>query len=277
MLASFLLALREGFEIALIVGIVFGALHKFERRDLLQTVRLGIGAAILVSLIIGIVLTFLGASLEGPAEPIFEGVMMWTAALVLTWMILWMQSRARHIKQMLTEEVSSATRMGTTALFLVAFVAVLREGIELALFLTASVFNSGVSDTVLGAFGGLILATLLGWGLYRATIKLNLRRFFQVTSILLVLFAAGLVAHGMHEFNEVNIVPSVIEHVWDTNAILYEHSVAGQVMTTLFGYNANPSLTEVLSYATYFLVLFAATRPRRAALAPAAAEQRVTG
>jgi high-affinity iron transporter len=136
--------------------------------------------------------------------------------------------------------------------------------------MTASVFNSGLSETVLGAVGGLVLASVLGWGLYRATIKLNLRRFFQVTSILLVLFAAGLVAHGVHEFNEVNIVPSVVDHVWDTNAVLDENSVAGQVMKTLFGYNGNPSLTEVIGYVTYFVVLFAATRPRRAALSPVA-------
>ncbi len=275
MLPSFLLALREGFEIALIVGIVFGALHKFDRRDLFKTVNLGILTAILASLTVAIVLTLMGASLEGPAEPIFEGVMMLTAAGVLTWMILWMQSHARHIKQMLQDEIGLASRAGSTAIFLVAFVAVLREGIELALLMTASVFNSGVSETVLGAIGGLVLAAVLGWGLYRATIKLDLRRFFQVTSILLVLFAAGLVAHGMHEFNEVNIVPSVIEHVWDTNAVLDENSVAGQVLKTLFGYNGDPSLTEVIGYLTYFVVLFAATRPRKAALAPA--EQQATG
>jgi high-affinity iron transporter len=275
MLPSFLLALREGFEIALIVGIVFGALHKFERRDLFKTVNLGILSAILASLAVALVLTLLGASLEGPAEPIFEGVMMLTAAGVLTWMILWMQSHARHIKQMLQDEIGVASRAGGTAIFLVAFVAVLREGIELALLMTASVFNSGVSETVLGAIGGLILAAVLGWGLYRATIKLDLRRFFQVTSILLVLFAAGLVGHAMHEFNEVNIVPSVIEHVWNTNAVLDENSVAGQVLKTLFGYNGDPSLTEVIGYVTYFVVLFAATRPRKAALAPA--EQQATG
>jgi high-affinity iron transporter len=270
MLPSFLLALREGFEIALIVGIVFGALHQFKRQDLFRSLNLGILTAILASLTVAVVLTLMGASLEGPAEPIFEGVMMLTAAGVLTWMILWMQSHARHIKQMLQDEIGVASRAGATAIFLVAFVAVLREGIELALLMTASVFNSGLSETVLGAMGGLILAAVLGWGLYRATIKLNLRRFFQITSILLVLFAAGLVAHGVHEFNEVNIVPSVVEHVWDTNAVLDENSVAGQVMKTLFGYNGNPSLTEVIGYVTYFVVLFAATRPRRAALSPVA-------
>jgi high-affinity iron transporter len=103
-----------------------------------------------------------------------------------------------------------------------------------------------------------------------------MRRFFQVTSILLVLFAAGLVAHGMHEFNEAGLIPGIVEHLWDTNSVLDENSLVGQVLKTLFGYNGNPSLSEVLAYLTYFVVLFAATRPRKAALAPVA-EQQVSG
>ncbi len=267
MFPSFLLALREGFEIALILGIVLGALHQFKRRDLVPTVQLGAGIALLISVVGGVALTLMGAAFEGNAEAIFEGVMMWTAAGVLTWMILWMQSRAHRIKQMLQVEVGQAARVGKTALFVLAFVAVLREGIELALFLTASVFTSGVSQTVLGALSGLAVAALLGWGLYRASIKLNMRRFFQVTSILLVLFAAGLVAHGMHEFNEAGLIPGIVEHVWDTNSVLDETSIAGQMLKTLFGYNGNPSLSEVLSYATYFVVLYVTTRPKRVSVA----------
>jgi len=232
MLPSFLLALREGLEIALIVGIVFGALHQFKRQDLFRSVRLGAASAILVSLVLGVLLNVIGASLEGESEAIFEGVMMWTAAGVLTWMILWMQTRASRIKQWITAKVSRATRAGKVSLFLVAFVIVMREGIELALFLTASVFASSVVQTLTGAAIGLALASLIGWGLFRATIQLNLKRFFQVTSILLVFFAAGLVA------------------------------IPGQILKTLFGYNGNPSISEVISYLTYFAVLYFATRPR---------------
>ncbi len=261
MLQSFLLALREGLEIALIVGIVFGTLHKFNRQDLFPTVRLGVVSATLISLLVAALLNAMGASLQGESEVIFEGVMMLVAASVLTWMILWMQSRASRIKQLITEEVSLATRAGKASLFLVAFVAVLREGIELALFLTASVFSSSVVQTFAGAGIGILLAALIGWGLFRATIKLNLKRFFQVTSILLIFFAAGLVAHSVHEFNEVGLIPALIEHVWDLNWLLDENSVHGQILKTLFGYNGNPSLTEVLSYLTYFAVLYFGTRP----------------
>jgi len=261
MLQSFLLALREGLEIALIVGIVFGALYKFNRQDLFPTVRLGVVSATLISLLVAALLNAMGASLQGESEVIFEGVMMLVAASVLTWMILWMQSRASRIKQLITEEVSLATHAGKASLFLVAFVAVLREGIELALFLTASVFSSSVVQTFAGAGIGILLAALIGWGLFRATIKLNLKRFFQVTSILLIFFAAGLVAHSVHEFNEVGLIPALVEHVWDLNWLLDENSVHGQILKTLFGYNSNPSLTEVFSYLTYFAVLYFATRP----------------
>jgi high-affinity iron transporter len=261
MLPSFLLALREGLEIALIVGIVFGVLHKFNRPDLLPSVRLGVIAAGLISLFIAVLLNAMGASLHGDAEVIFEGVMMLIAAGVLTWMIFWMQSRASHIKQLITEEVNVAARAGKASLFLVAFVAVLREGIELALLLTASVFSSSVIQTTAGAGIGILCAVLIGWSLFRATIKLNLNRFFQVTSILLIFFAAGLVAHGLHEFNEVGLIPAVVEHVWDINWFLDESSVHGEILKTLFGYSGNPSLTMVLGYLTYFSVLFLATRP----------------
>lgn len=262
MFPSFLLALREGLEIALILGIVLGALNKLGRQELTSAVRIGAIAAAALSLGIAVLLNVLGASFTGDSEAIFEGIMMWIAAGVLTWMSLWMQSRARRIKDEIQSEVGIASRTGKAALFFLAFVAVLREGFELALFLTASIFTTSVSQTLAGAGLGLAAAALLGVGLFRASVRLNLRSFFQVTSVLLILFAAGLVAHGTHEFNEVGLIPGIVEPVWDTNPVLDENSVAGQMLKTLFGYNGNPSLTELVSYAAYFGVLFLATRTK---------------
>lgn len=276
MLTSFLLAWREGLEIALIVGIIFGALYRFKREDLFVTVELGIASAIATSLVVAIALNIMGASLEGDSEAIFEGVMMWMAAGLLTWMILWMQARAAQIKNLIQEDVRLASKAGKLSIFVLAFVAVVREGIELAFFLTASVFTSNLSQTLLGAVGGLALALLMGWGLYRATIRLNLRSFFRVTSILLIFFAAGLVAHGTHEFNEVGFIPGIIEPLWDVNNILPEDSLVGQVAKTLFGYNGNPSLTEVISYLMYFAALYLAARPRKVSL-PASREVPTSG
>lgn len=138
---------------------------------------------------------------------------------------------------------------------MLAFLAVGREGFELALFLVAAQISTSAVQTLIGAALGLLASAVLGWLLFASTYRLSLRRFFQVTNVLLILFAAGLVAHGVHEFNEAGIIPSIIEHVWDINTLLDEKSPFGLILTALFGYNGNPSLTEVIAYLGYFGVL----------------------
>lgn len=259
MLPSYLLSLREGLEAALIIGIVFGALQKIRRTDLAPALWLGTLSAIGVSAITAVILTLFGLSLEGPAEQVYEGITMLLAASVLTWMIFWMSTQAKNIKSDLEEGVNkAAVTTGKRAIFWLAFVAVVREGVELALFITAAFF-AGTSEnvttntilTLAGVVLGLGTSVLLGWSLLAATARLNLRRFFQITGYLLILFAAGLVAHGIHEFNEIGWIPSIIEHVWDMNAIIDEKSFVGELLKTLFGYNGNPSLTEMIGYFTY--------------------------
>jgi len=257
MLASFLLSLREGIEAALIIGIVMGAVNKLNRRDLTPSAWYGTVCAVLVSLIAGVTMTALGLSLEGAAEQIFEGIAMLAAACVLTWMIFWMNGQARFIKGELETSVSRASSSGgKRAIFSLAFLAVVREGIELALFLTAATFATDPQSTIIGAILGLGAAALLGIALFASTVRLNLLRFFQVTGILLILFAAGLVAHGVHEFNEVGWIPPLIEDVWDLNPLLDENSAVGSMLKSLFGYNGNPSLAEVLGYISYFAAIY---------------------
>jgi high-affinity iron transporter len=261
MLPSYLLSLREGIEAALIVGIVLSALRQMRRTDLSMAVWAGVISAVAISVLVAVVLTIFGLGLEGPAEPVFEGVTLFLAAAVLTWMIFWMSSHSRHIKGELEAGVRRAAfETGKRGLFLLAFFAVVREGIELALFLTAAVFASSELQTIVGALLGLFTAVLLGWSMFATTVRLDLRRFFQVTGVLLILFAAGLVASGIHEFNEVGWIPEIIGHVWDLTPILSETSLAGQILKTLFGYNASPSLSSVISYAVYFAVVWLGLR-----------------
>jgi high-affinity iron transporter len=187
---------------------------------------------------------------------LFEGFTMLLAASVLTWMIFWMYRQGRTIKGELEAGVNRATmRGGQQAIFLIAFLAVLREGIELALFLTAATFATNALLTVSGAAIGLLGAAALGWLLFQTALHLDMRRFFLLTGALLILFAAGLVAQGVHELNEAGWIPVIIENVWNTNPILDESSLAGQMLKVLFGYHGNPSLTEVLAYFTYFAVI----------------------
>lgn len=281
MLAGFLLALREGIEAALIVGIVLGMLKKMHRTDRVALVWLGVGAAAAISIIAAIVLNTLGAEFEGPGEIAFEGLTMMFAAGILTWMIFWMQKQGRQTQLGLESDVKQALTRGTTlGLFLVPFLAVLREGVELALFLTAVNFAesiAGVDAPILGWLGGvlgLIAAAIIGWLIFESSVKLNLRRFFQFTSLVLIFFAAGLFAHGVHEFNELGWIPPVIEHVYDVNALVPEASTVGQFLQALFGYNANPSLTEMIAYGGYFVIVLGLMRwlaRKPAAEAPAVA------
>jgi high-affinity iron transporter len=272
-MSAALLTTREGLEASLIVGIVLAYLAKTDNREHMRVVWAGTAAAILVSIVTGALLFFTIGELEGRSEQIFEGIAMFSAVAVLTWMIFWMRRQAVSIKRDLEARIQGAIAAGSAlGLASVVFFAVLREGWETALFLFAISESSSPGATAIGAVIGLAIAITLGVLLYRGSRALNLRQFFTVTGILLIVFAAGLLAHGIHEFQEAGLLPMTVEHVWDTNAVINEDTTFGEFMTTLFGYNGNPSLLEVVAWATYlvtalvfFLRPLVEWRPRRAA------------
>jgi high-affinity iron transporter len=250
-----LLTTREGLEASLIVGIVLAYLAKTENREQFRYIWFGTAAAVLVSVMGGAALFFTLGKLDGRAEQIFEGVAMFSAVAVLTWMIFWMRRQARHIKSELEAKVATAVAAGSAiGLASVVFFAVLREGVETALFLFAISDSSTPLTTSIGAAAGLTVSIALGVSLYFGTRRLNLRQFFTITGVLLIVFAAGLLAHGIHEFQEAGLLPATVEHVWDTNAIVSDESTTGEFLKALFGYNGNPSLLEVLAWAAYIIV-----------------------
>jgi high-affinity iron transporter len=261
MFASALITLREGLEAALVVGIVLGVLRKMGRAERSRSVWAGVLAAVAVSVVAGLALNALGVAFEGRGEAIFEGVAMLLAAAVLTWMIFWMQRQGRKIQADLEMDVRrAAIKESARALFSLAFVAVVREGIETVLFLTAAAFSAMAGQTIIGGILGLIVAVIIGWLIFAAGKELNVRAFFRVTGVLLVLFAAGLVAHGVHELQEATLLPTIVEHVWNVNPVLSEDSTVGEFLKALFGYNGNPSLIEVLSYIGYYVAIYLGTR-----------------
>jgi len=261
MIPGFLIALREGLEAALIVGLTLGVLAKMDRRDYRSVVWSGVATAVVISLGVAGLLNLLGTSFEGKAEEVFEGATMIVAAGVLTWMIYWMQSQSRRLQQGLESDVRlAAERDQKVGLFGIAFFAVLREGIETALFLTANALSTSAQQAFIGGLIGLVAAGFLGWAIFATTVRLDVRRFFQVTSVILILFAAGLFAHGIHEFIEVGWIPAIIDPLWDINPILSEDSVVGTLLKALFGYNGDPSLSEVLAYIGYYLLIFLGAR-----------------
>ncbi|HLC04348.1 MAG TPA: iron uptake transporter permease EfeU [Anaerolineales bacterium] len=253
MIAAALITFREGLEAALIVGILVGYIQRTGRAQHMRPLWLGVAIAVAASAGLAVAIRSVGLELEGRAEAAFEGLTMFTAAGLLTWMIFWMRYQARNVKSSLERDVEKAIRRGQRwGLASVAFIAVFREGVEMALFATAAAFAARGAPILIGVLLGLLSACVVGYLVYSSTARLNLKSFFNVTSALLLLFAAGLVAHGVHEFQEAVLLPTFVEHVWDTSAVLDESSILGQLMKALIGYNAAPSLLEVVSYGAYW-------------------------
>jgi high-affinity iron transporter len=256
MIASFFLSLREMLEAALIVGIVLGALRKVGRSDLNRFVWLGVLSAAVVSLLLGWLLKELEISLAGNSEALFEGITFLVAAGILTWVLVWVQREGKAVRNTLEGGTIRTAMAGNGfALFLLAFTAAVREGVELSIFLTAASFGADSGTALLGAGLGLLVALAAGWLIFSSTVRLSPRGFFAVTSVVLILFAAGLVSRGVHEFNEIGIIPAIVDPVWDASALVPEQSVAGQILSALFGYSAAPSLTEAAAYAGYLLMV----------------------
>jgi high-affinity iron transporter len=261
MSAAFLISLREGLEAALIIGILLGSLKQLGQSQRRKFVWVGVLVAAVLSGLVAAALQIMDVEFEGQSEQIFEGVVMLIAVGLLTWMIFWMRTQSRKLRANLEKGIRSAVRTGKNwGLTAVAFVAVFREGVETALFLSASAFATGGRGTLLGAILGLIVAFFLGFLIYASSTRVNIRIFFLVTSALLLIFAAGLLSHAIHEFQEAGLLPIIKEHLWNTNHILDEASPAGEFLKTLLGYNGNPSLLEVIAYWSYWAVVLFSLR-----------------
>ncbi|MFQ6050693.1 MAG: FTR1 family protein [Candidatus Hydrothermarchaeota archaeon] len=264
MLVSFIITLREGMEAALIIGIIAAYLAKIGRRDLNKFLYIGTASALIASIVVAFIFKGLYGGFEGKAEKLFEGVVMLFAATVLTYMIFWMSRQAYLIKGELQEKIdfaiSSRHLFGIAS---IAFLSVFREGVETVLFLGTLAMISP-ADTLIGFFGGLVSVIVLGVLLLKGTYRLDYRKFFIYTSTILIFFASGLTAQGVHELQEANVLPVFVEHLWDINPALnpdgsyppmHEKGIIGSTMKSLFGYNGDPSLLEAFSYLIYWLIV----------------------
>jgi high-affinity iron transporter len=264
MLASFLITFREALEAALILGIITAYVAKIGRKDLNRYINIGIFAALIASLAVAMVFKTVYGELSGTAEQLFEGAAALTAAIVLTYMIFWMANNSRQIKSEVQEKIdlsiSKGQMLGIAAL---AFIAVFREGVETVLFLGTLAINAPF-DTISGFIIGLAAVIVLSFIMFKGTYRLDAGKFFRYTSILLILFSAGLMATGVHAFNEAGIIPYGIEHVWDLNPPLnadgsypsfHENGLIGGSLKALIGYNGSPSLTEVMAYLGYWIII----------------------
>lgn len=258
--AAFVIALREGIEAALIVSIILAYLNQLGRGDRSRLVWWGTGVALALSLVLGTAIFAVGAGFEGTAEQVFEGLVTLTAVGVLTWMIFWMRRQGARLRSELQEKVDTALVSGGVALAALAFFAVLREGVETALFLFAAakgtaVDAGGVGAQLLGAVLGLALAVVLGILLYQGGIRMNLRTFFRITGTILIVVAAGLFAYSVHELQEAGWFPFLTAMAFDLSAALPDDAGIGAILRGLVGYNADPTVLEILSWAAYLVVI----------------------
>lgn len=207
-MAAAIVMLREGFEASLVVGVILAFLNRTGHRDAFAAVWAGTAAAAAVSAAVAALLVAVGVELEGTAEAAWEAATMLVAAGLLTWMIFWMRRQARTIRRQLEAQVERALLTGSAVgLALVAFVGVLREGLETALFLVGSFEGTNRLVSSLGAAAGLCGAIALGYLFYRGSDRLDLPRFFRFTSGLLLLFAAYLLANGLHKLSATGVMP----------------------------------------------------------------------
>lgn len=257
--ANLLITLREGLEAALIVSILLVYLRQLGRADRNHLVWWGTGLAIAVSLVVGAVIFAAAGGFEGKAEETFEGLVSLVAVAVLTWMIFWMRRQGARLRSELQDRVDTALLGGGLALASLAFVVVLREGIETALFLFATAKataegTGGAWGQAAGAVSGLAIAIVLGYLLYRGGIRLNIRTFFRVTGALILIVAAGLFAFSVHELQEAGYLPFLTGTAFDVSSTLPDDAGVGALLRALIGYQANPTWLEVVAWVGYVAV-----------------------
>ncbi len=179
-------------------------------------------------------------------------------------MIIWLYNQKNTKKALQKKLMKYSGGVHKVSLFFLVFFAILREGIETVLFMSAIIFSSGQVG-FLGGFLGLLTALIIGYLLFVMEVKLPIKKFFQITGGLLIFFAAGLLARGINELQELNIIPIIVEHLYDMNNLFNEKGAIGQFAKGIFGYNGNPSLIEVMTYIFYVIGAFwlFTMKPRR--------------
>jgi high-affinity iron transporter len=254
--ATFVITLREAFEAALLLGIVYTYLDKVGGREHYRYVTLGGALGAGASVLAGIAVSVLSGPLLDLGPDLIGATVMFVAVVVLTWHGWWMQQHARAVKgdvQHRIEEASANHRVWVVAT--IAFVGVFREGAETVLFLWGLMTQADVTGWggLAGGVLGVTTAAALGWAIFRGGRHVSLPRFFAVTSVLLLLVAAGLFSAGVGRLEGLGLLPAS-STLWDTSRVLNDHGAVGGFLAGLVGYRARPSLLEALAYASYLLV-----------------------
>ena len=250
MFASFVITFREVLEAALVVIVVLAYFKKTGQSGYFRDVGYGIAAGLGLSVLVAVIFGLTASGFHGDAEKIFEGVMMLGAAVLITWMVVWMMFQkniAGELEAKVGRAVGGGHAWGVVALVAVA---ILREGVETVIFLQAASYSGGANFT--GAVGGAVIAVATGYLLFMGSKRMKIKLFFQVSSAILILFAGGLISHALLEFQQAGLISPVVDHLYDISWFVHKKSAIGTVLNTLFGYTGRPSLVEMGGYLGYF-------------------------
>lgn len=281
-LPTFIVTLREGFEAALVVGIVLACLQKAQQTQLNRWVYLGISGGIVASVMVGWLLWDILQGVESSQgfyapviKQLLEGMFGLVAIAMLTWMLLWMSKQAKSLKTEVEGQITNALINSNNAgkgVFLLVFIAVLREGVETVLFIVAK-FQQEIISPTLGAIAGLTLASLMGFLLFFWGVKLNIRLFFQIMGIFLLLIVGGLLIGTLRHFDTALTILSSLNpnylnwcifengacllgiQVWDASNIIPDQEFPGILLKTLFGYRDKIYLIQVIFYSLFLTII----------------------
>ena len=281
-LPTFVVTLREGFEAALVVGIVFACLEKARQTQLNRWVYLGIGGGVVASVMVGWLLWDLLQEVESSqsfyapvVKEVLEGIFGLVAVAMLSWMLLWMNQQAKYLKTEVEGTITNALTANSNAgraIFLLVFIAVLREGFETVLFIVAK-FEQQIMLPTVGAVAGLTLASAMGFVLFYWGVKINIRLFFQIMGVLLLLIVGGLVLGSLKHFDGAVTTLAQLNpnysnwcifstgscllgtQVWDGSTIMSDRQFPGILLKTLFGYREQIYLVQAIAYVLFVTVI----------------------
>jgi high-affinity iron transporter len=262
MLATYLIGLREGLEATLVVSILVAFLVKSDRKDRLKLVWIGVAAAVAVSVLFGWLLSYTETTLlqDFKQQELFEAVTSIAAICFVTWMIFWMRRAARGIAGELRNKLQDALAVGSLAVGFMAFLAVVREGLETSLIFYAAVQGANLDGGPLFALiGGVLTAVAIGYLMYATAVRINLTVFFRWTGVLLILVAAGIFKYGVHSLQEAQVLPGQNDIAYHAGSVLDPSTWYATLLTGMFNITAEPTVLEVVAWVAYLvpvLILF---------------------
>ncbi|MCX8529004.1 MAG: FTR1 family protein [Rhodoluna sp.] len=258
MISNYLIGLREGLEAALVVSILLTYLVRTNRVNNIKYVWIGIYSAVAFSVAFASLLSFtsLNVIVTEEGQETFAGIMSLIAVGFVTWMIIWMRNSGKKMNAELEGKLETAVKAGALTVSVMAFAAVAREGLETALFFFSAAQAVGSTiEPLIGLALGITTSVVIGYLLYRRAVKINLRRFFNVTSYFLILVAAGVFSYGLHELEEAHVIPTSFGTAFDLSATVSVDSWFGTLAKGIFNFNPQTSWLEAIGWTAY--VIFA--------------------